>query len=87
MTFFFLFLAGLLVGGFFYGGLLLTVRLLPQMGAPYRMLFGSFLIRSLLTLSAFYLLMAGSWARLAALLLGFTTARLLIVRRVMGHVS
>ena len=47
-------------------------------------MFVSFLIRSTLLIGVFFLLSKSDWRRVAALVVGFMVARLMMVRRVRG---
>jgi F1F0 ATPase subunit 2 len=75
------FVAGIVVGLFYFGGLWLTVQRLPQTRRPAVLSLVSLFIRLGLTLAVFYLVMAGRWERLLACLAGFLLMRLLLVRR------
>ncbi len=75
------FTAGLAVGLFYFGGLWLTVQRLSQARHPGVLAAASMLVRTGLTLLAFYLIMAGRWERLLACLVGFFLMRLVLVRR------
>ncbi len=76
------FLSGVILGGLYFGGLWLTVRKLPQTHRPAQLFLLSFLLRTSLVLAGFYLLMAASWQRLLAALLGFILARMIMTRHV-----
>jgi len=75
------FLAGLALGGFYFGGLWLTVRRLPaaQHVAPLFLL--SFVGRMAVSLGGFYLVMDGDWRRAVACLVGFLVMRMVLTRR------
>ncbi len=75
------FLAGALLGMFFFGGLWWTVQKGLTSKTPALWFLGSLLLRTGLVLAGFYLAAQGHWSRLAACLLGFLTARLIVVRR------
>lgn len=75
------FAAGLAVGLFYYGGLWLTIRRLPQSRRPAMLTGMSLLVRLSLTSAAFYIVMGGRWERLLACLAGFLLVRVLLVRR------
>lgn len=72
--------AGLGLGLLFFGGLWWTVRRLPDSDRPGLLLGGSVLLRTALVVTGFWLVMAASWQRAAACLLGFLLARTLLVR-------
>lgn len=80
-TLFMTFFAGLLLGGFYFGGLWWTVR--KGLGAenPALWFFGSLLLRTALVLAAFYFLSKGDWSRLFACIVGFVIARIVVVQR------
>lgn len=74
------FLVGLLLGGFFFGGLLWTVRrgLLSKRPGLWFLISG--LVRIGVVLGAFYALLDGSWERLMIGVAGFLIARMIIIR-------
>lgn len=73
--------AGSALGVFYFTGLWWTVRKLPLVRSPAILSLGSFLLRTAVVLAGFYLAMGGQWERLAACLVGFLAARLVLVRR------
>ena len=73
--------AGLLLGAFFFGGLWWTVQKGLASERPALWFFGSLLLRTGTVLAGVYFAAQGHWSRLAACLLGFVIARILIVRR------
>jgi F1F0 ATPase subunit 2 len=74
--------AGVLVGGFYFGGLWWTVNHMPHAAHPLKLYFGSLILRLAVVLIAFYgLLIFSGWPQLAASLVGFITARLVLIRR------
>jgi F1F0 ATPase subunit 2 len=75
------FLAGALLGVFFFGGLWWTVHKGVVSESPALWFVGSLLLRTGLVLVGFYLASQGHWSRLAACLLGFVIARLIVVNR------
>ena len=75
------FAAGLFIGSFYFLALWLTVRRLPKARFPACWILGSYLIRSAVSMGAFYLVMAGCWERLLISLLGFIIMRSILVRR------
>ena len=75
------FLAGALLGAFFFGGLWWTVQKGVASETPALWFLGSLLLRSILVVAGFYLAAQGHWSRLAACLLGFLIARVIVVRR------
>jgi F1F0 ATPase subunit 2 len=79
------FLAGSLLGVFFFGGLWWTVQRLPDSKSPALLALTSFVIRTAAVLGVFYLILtelAGmAWPRLAATLVGFILLRVITVSR------
>jgi len=75
------FAAGAGIGTFYFGGLWWTVRRLATDDHPARLTLLSLLVRTGLSLGAFYVVMGGEWERLMAALLGVMAIRLLMVRR------
>lgn len=72
--------AGVLLGGFFFGGLWWTVRKAVSSRQPALWFLGSMLLRTSIVLSGFYFISGGNWKRLLASLLGFIIARLVVTR-------
>jgi F1F0 ATPase subunit 2 len=72
--------AGILLGAIFFGGLWWTVR--KGVSSSYAALWFllSMLLRSAIVMLGFYFIMGDNWQRLLAGLLGFTIARLLVMR-------
>lgn len=75
------FLAGLLGGGLYFGGLWYTVRQLPTARQPALLLLGSFALRLALLLAAIYLLASSHWSNLFGAMAGILLARTLLIRR------
>jgi F1F0 ATPase subunit 2 len=73
-------IAGLGLGLFFFGGLWLTVRRIPEARRPVMLIIVSFLGRTGVSLAGFYLVAAGHWERLLVAIAGFFVARMLLVR-------
>ena len=67
--------AGLLLGGFFFGGLWWTVRKGASSRRSALWFFGSFVLRTSLVLAGFYLVGGEHWQPLLGCLLGFVMAR------------
>ncbi len=78
-------LAGGMIGLMYFSGLWRTVQRLTVSARPYRLVAVSFVGRLILALGGFYLLMDGSWERLAAALGGFILVRAIMVK-VLGRV-
>jgi F1F0 ATPase subunit 2 len=76
------FLAGMGTGIVYFGGLWWTVRQLPFVRQPALLTMGSFLVRTGISLTAFYLASGGHWERILISLLGFMIIRGLLVRRI-----
>jgi len=72
-------LAGGMLGAFFFGGLWWTVRKGLSSPCPARWFLGSMLVRMSVALAGFYFVSAGQWQRLAACLVGFVMARLVVM--------
>lgn len=72
-------ISGMVLGVFYFGGLWLTVKRLPFSARPALLTLCSYLGRLIVTLSGFYLVMAGSWERLLAVLCGFMVMRIILV--------
>jgi F1F0 ATPase subunit 2 len=70
--------AGTLLGAFFFGGLWWTIRKGISSDWAAAWFLGSLLLRMSITLVGFYVVYAGQWRRLALCLIGFVMARLLI---------
>jgi F1F0 ATPase subunit 2 len=75
------FFVGLGAGLFYFGGLWWTVRRLPSARQPALFTFGSFFVRTGLSLAAFYFASGGRWERILVSLLGFIIVRGFLVRR------
>jgi F1F0 ATPase subunit 2 len=73
-------LSGVLIGLIFFGGLRWTVHKAMSSRQPGLLFAGSMLLRTVLTLAAFYLVGSGSWQRLVACLVGFTLGRIVVNR-------
>ena len=72
--------AGVALGAIFFGGLWWTVRGGVASKQPAFLFLVSLLLRSGVVLAGFYFMAAGHWQRLAACLVGFVVARVLVVR-------
>ena len=73
-------LAGLLLGGIFFGGLWWTVRKSVSSQRPALWLLPSLLLRMSITLAGFYFVSDGHWQRWLLCLLGFIMARLIVTK-------
>jgi F1F0 ATPase subunit 2 len=72
--------AGLLLGGIFFGGLWWTVRKGISSRQPAIWFFGSLVLRMGIALAGFYLVGHGHLERLVVCLLGFIIARFIVTR-------
>jgi len=71
-------IGGTLLGGMFFGGLLLTIVYGFKSPRPELWFLMSLIVRMSLTISGFILISAGRWERLLACLLGFLLARTIV---------
>jgi F1F0 ATPase subunit 2 len=74
-------LAGVLLGGAYFGGLWWTVRRLPRSPRPLALAIGSFWLRIAVVLSGLYLVAWGRWEAVLAAVAGVVIARELLRRR------
>jgi F1F0 ATPase subunit 2 len=74
------FIAGGLIGTFYFGGLWLTVKRIPTSAKPHLLLVSSFFLRMAAALAAFYALIPWGWQALAAALLGMLISRQVLTR-------
>jgi F1F0 ATPase subunit 2 len=74
------FVAGLLLGTLFFGGLWLTVKKAVTSKMPAIWFSLSFLFRVSVTLAGFYFIANNNWKRLVICLFGFVIARFIIMR-------
>ena len=70
--------AGVLLGAVFFGGLWWTVRKGLSSTHPALWFLGSLLLRTSITVTGFYFVASGHWERLLVCLLGFIMARLIV---------
>ena len=75
------FLAGALLGAFFFGGLWWTVQKGMTSERPALWFLGSLLLRTGVILAGFYFVSQGHWSRLGVCLLGFVVVRVIVVKR------
>jgi F1F0 ATPase subunit 2 len=75
------FVAGLLLGLFYFGTLWLTVQRLSKVKRPALLTLGGFFVRTGLTLMGFFIVMAGHWERAAACMVGFLVMRKFMANR------
>jgi F1F0 ATPase subunit 2 len=74
------FVAGIVLGAFYFYGLWLTVRKLPSARRPVVMSLSSFFGRLAVVLVGFYFVTASQWERLVVCLVGFLVVRMVLVR-------
>jgi F1F0 ATPase subunit 2 len=72
--------AGVLLGAIFFGGLWWTVRKGMTAKSPALWFLGSSLLRTGIILAGFYFVARGDWKKLLLCLLGFLTARVVVLR-------
>jgi len=72
--------AGILLGAMFFGGLWWTVRRGVTSNRPTLWFLGSMLLRSFITLAGFYFVSDGHWQSLLACLVGFVIVRFIVKR-------
>ena len=72
--------AGVLLGGIYFGGLWLTVCKGFLSKQPALWFFGSLLLRTSIALAGFYFIARSDWQRLLVCLLGFVLTRLFVTR-------
>jgi F1F0 ATPase subunit 2 len=81
----FSFIAGLILGTIFFFGLWLTVKKMVDAKKPALLFLSSLFFRVSITLTGFYYISLGNWQRLLICLLGFITARYIIIHRTKSH--
>ncbi len=72
--------AGIVLGALFFGGLWWTVQKGLSSKRPAFWFLGSFLVRTSVVLGGFHVVAGGQWERLLACLFGFVIARFLAMR-------
>jgi F1F0 ATPase subunit 2 len=82
-----LLVVGLTLGIFYFGGLWLTVRRLPEARQPALLALGSLAGRLGVALLVVYLVTGGEWAKIGVCLLGFFVMRTILVQRWQPRVS
>jgi F1F0 ATPase subunit 2 len=73
-------MAGILIGGFFFGGLWWTIQKGLTSRNPVLWFFGSTLLRLSAALAGFYFIAGKDWRKLLICMLGFLTARVVVTR-------
>jgi len=74
------FVAGVLLGTMFFGGLWWTVQKGISCKRPAIWFLGSLFFRTSIATAGFYLVCVGHWERLPVCLVGFVIARLIVTR-------
>jgi F1F0 ATPase subunit 2 len=74
------FVCGLPLGVFFFAGLWWTIRRAVASNSPAVWFLGSFLLRNIVVMAAFFWISQGDWRRVLSCLLGFVVARAAIQR-------
>jgi F1F0 ATPase subunit 2 len=80
-------LAGAMLGAFFFGGLWWTVQRGTASDRPALWFLVSLLLRTGVVLGGFYAVAQGHWSSLAASLLGFLIARVIVVKWLTGEMG
>jgi F1F0 ATPase subunit 2 len=73
-------LVGAVLGAFFFCGLWWTVKKGLASETPALWFLGSLMLRCGLTVAGFYFVAHGEWSRFLACLVGFLTARVIVVK-------
>ncbi len=74
-----IFFAGILLGLFFFGGLLWTVRRGLSAKHPALLFLSSWLVRIGVVVGVFFLVFNGRWERLLVCVAGFLVARIVVI--------
>ena len=74
------FIAGILLGMIFFGGLWFTVKKLTASKMPALLVLSSFIFRVGIVLIGFYFIGLGDWKKLIICLIGFVVARFVVIR-------
>jgi F1F0 ATPase subunit 2 len=74
------FMAGIVLGVIYFGGLWLTVRNLGKTRNPAFIVMSSFVIRTLLIVAALYAITSARWDHLVAAVAGFIVSRVILTR-------
>lgn len=73
--------SGLLLGLIYFGGLWVTLKKMERWRRPWILVAGSFLLRNVIVLAAFYFLIMQHWSALIAAFIVFMITRQVIVHR------
>ena len=79
LSLFMVFVSGIILGAIFFGGLWWTIRKGVLSKHPVLWVFGSLLLRTGIVLTGFYFIAHGHWERILLCLLGFVTARMIVI--------
>ncbi|KIA86045.1 ATP synthase subunit I [Kaistella jeonii] len=79
LTMILVFLEGIILGVIFFGGLWFTVKKSINAKLPALLISSSLFVRIAITMLGFYFVGVGNWQRLLLCLLGFITARFLVL--------
>ncbi len=79
------FVAGVILGMLFFGGLWWTIRKCVSAKQPALWILGSLLLRTSIVLVSFYFVALGHWERFLVCLLGFVIARVVVMRLLRGQ--
>ena len=77
---FFAYVLGLFLGGLFFAGLWFTVKKAVNSTMPLLWFLASFFIRASILLIGFYTISHGNWQKFIVCLVGFITARFIVMR-------
>jgi F1F0 ATPase subunit 2 len=77
--------SGILFGLFYFGGLWLTLKHMPDSKQPALLTVGSFLGRSVVCLFGFYLISGNGLEAMAFSLAGFMLSKFALIRRLNPH--
>jgi F1F0 ATPase subunit 2 len=75
------FIAGLVLGAFYFIALWQTVKRLSSTSHPVRLMLGSLVLRMAALTAVLYFVMGGHWERLAVAMLGFVVMRKILTVR------
>lgn len=74
------FVAGVALGGFYFGSLWWVVQQAAIARRPEFLLLASFVVRTVITLTGLFVVMGGRWERIMACMIGFLLARTVLVQ-------
>lgn len=79
------FMAGLALGTFFFGGLWLTIKIMQITKMPSLVFLASFVLRIGIVLNGFYFIAATHWSNMLICLMGFIIARFVVTHSNTGR--